>query len=101
MYAVRNGNEDTSIVQHLLNAGADVQLQGRKKLSALHFARTEELIDILVENGADVTAVDIDGNTALHYRVRDDEPNLLAIQKLRDAEAVANAKNNDGITPLM
>ncbi|KAL7783391.1 ankyrin repeat-containing domain protein [Trichoderma afarasin] len=100
MYAVRNGSQDTRIVQQLFHAGADVQLQDERKLSALHFAKTKELIDILVEKGASVNAVDINGSTALHHRVRERVPYLPAIQRLLDAGAEVNAKDNDGNTPL-
>lgn len=100
MDAVLIGSQDTCIVQHLLDAGADVQLQDENKLSALHFAQTEELIDILVKKGACVNAVDIDGSTALHHRVKQGVPNLPAVQKLIDAGAEVNAKDKYGNTPL-
>ncbi|QYT04231.1 ANK_REP_REGION domain-containing protein [Trichoderma simmonsii] len=99
MDAARNGSQE--IVQYLLEKGVDVNHQDLRKSSALHEAETAGMIDILVKGGAKVNAVDVDGNTALHRRVKAREPNLLAIKKLVEAGADVNAKDDSGCTPLM
>jgi uncharacterized protein len=53
---------------------------------------------LLIQNGADVKYVMDDGNTALHFAVRDRNPEL--IHMLLAAGADANVKTHQGYTPL-
>ncbi|CAG8546937.1 10860_t:CDS:1 [Paraglomus occultum] len=57
-----------------------------------------EIIQKLVESGADVDSIDEQGNTALHYSVM--KGNLEATKKLLELGIEANVKNEDGETPL-
>ena len=57
-----------------------------------------ETIMTLITNGADVTAVDGEGNTALHHTARRDD--LAVAAMLIDAEAPLGALNAEGQTPL-
>ena len=60
--------------------------------------RTLEAVQIAVEAGTDVNAVDEDGNTALHYVVDKGFPSVVAFLTERGADV--NAKNGRGQTPL-
>ena len=60
--------------------------------------RTLEAVQIAVEAGTDVNAVDEDGNTALHYVVDKGFPHVVAF--LTESGANVNAENGRGQTPL-
>ncbi|KAL7952671.1 ankyrin repeat-containing domain protein [Trichoderma compactum] len=97
--AMDNGYLD--VVRCLLDVGADVKFQDINNSVALHYAKTVEMIDILVKADADVNMADVDGYTALHYQVMAPPFDLLAIQTLIRAGANINAKNIGGVTPLV
>ena len=59
---------------------------------------TLEAVKVAVEAGADVTARDADGNTALHYVVSKGYPAVVAF--LAESGANLNAENRRGQTPL-
>ena len=59
---------------------------------------TLSAVQAAVESGADVTAVDEDGNTALHYVVNKGFDSV--VQFLAQSGAELNARNNRGQTPL-
>jgi len=56
------------------------------------------LLENLVKNGASVHAIDHDGDTPLHYAVR--EGNFLAVQALLRLGAYPDSSNDDRETPL-
>jgi serine/threonine-protein phosphatase 6 regulatory ankyrin repeat subunit B len=59
--AVSTFPDDTSAVQALIRAGADVNARLWNGLTALHLARTPEMVRCLIAAGADPTARDIEG----------------------------------------
>jgi ankyrin repeat protein len=57
-----------------------------------------EILNILIESGADIHIPDLDGWTPLHYAAGSNESDM--VQKLLDAGADINLKTNDCKTPL-
>lgn len=57
-----------------------------------------EIVEALLEAGADVDATDSDNNTALHKACENDDKDIVKI--LLDNNADPNLENDDGETPL-
>ena len=71
---IRNGVESiASIVEYLLDHGADVHFKDENRCTALHGAAskqskyTSDVMKILVEHGSNFNATDEEGRTPLHY----------------------------------
>lgn len=103
--------KSVKMVQSLLNAKAavDINCGGGKtplfwaaKESRLHPNVSLDIIEVLLEAGADVTKKDQFGNTVLfqvignHYK----KGSVEVAQKLLEAKADVNAMNNDGQTAV-
>ena len=103
--------KSVKMVQSLLNAKAavDINCGGGKtplfwaaKESRLHPNVSSDIIQVLLEAGADVTKKDQFGNTVLfqvignHYK----KGSVEVAQKLLEAKADVNAMNNDGQTAV-
>jgi len=58
-------NENLSSVKELIKLGADVHNRGELNCSPLVAPTSNEIVMLLVENGADVNSTDEDGDTAL------------------------------------
>ena len=70
-------------------------------VTPLHYAcyyGSKEVIDLLLDLGANIKAVDSDGNTCLHYAVKSDS--IRAVKKLLVRGANKNVKNKEGKTPF-
>tara|TARA_B100000768_G_scaffold119527_1_gene110570 strand:+ start:1021 stop:1572 length:552 start_codon:yes stop_codon:yes gene_type:complete len=90
-----------SVVDVLLAAGADTNIQNIKGRTVLHLAvdqRDGSLIDALLEAGADMNIQDEGGRTALHLAVK--QSNMSLIDALLDAGADGNIQDKEGRTPL-
>ena len=104
---------DVAVMQLLADAGADVHLRTTSNatplMAAAGFGRvlgestlqdtdSRDAAALAVELGADTSAIDDVGNTALHYAayLRQDA----AVRFLADEGAALNAKNKFGETPL-
>jgi ankyrin repeat protein/flagellar basal body-associated protein FliL len=75
-------------------------LATEKLLSAAKYGSGDiETIKLLLENGANVKAKDVNGNTALAFASREGHSD--AIRYLLDKGAEINLKDNDGTTALM
>ncbi len=76
-------------IKMLIDKGGNVNIQDLEVgMSPLHQAicrGNEEMINILIENGADIEAKDIDGFSALHFFVRSDH--------IEDKEKIETNKN--------
>lgn len=60
--------------------------------------KIKEIINLLIEYGADINAVDDKGNTPLHYLAESGNPTMLAL--LIDLGANVSIVNNEKLTPL-
>ncbi|KAK6206580.1 hypothetical protein LQW54_007650 [Pestalotiopsis sp. IQ-011] len=90
-------------IRVLLEAGASVDYAAfGSRFTALHRAKTPEVIGILLEYGPNVNAADSHGSTALHERTDDETPSFSAIKRLVNARANVNAMCKAGCClPLM
>jgi hypothetical protein len=90
-------------VQAAVDAGASVTAGNDYGLTALLAAamwnNDVDVIEVLLEAGAEVNAKDNDGRTALMWAVRN--CNTEAVSALLDAGAGAKARDSDGKTALM
>jgi uncharacterized protein len=96
--AVANGR--TGVANILLEAGASVIPNGPGKPSAFHVAATYDMpnmIDLLVDAGFDPDLQDGNGETALFYAVRQNNPRVL--RTLIGRNAAYSTKNLKGDTP--
>ena len=92
----------TSIVNHLLNEGADVNQTNRRDATALMIAAEAGYIDtvmVLLAADADVNKADEDGWTALMQAAKRGHNEI--VQTLLDNEANLEAATRDGITSLL
>jgi ankyrin repeat protein len=94
----------------LVNAGADIEyISEGKRISALIIAAARvgrisdndlyDILNILIDAGANVKARDNNKNTPLHFVVRNEHFNPIA-KKLVSKGARINTKNSEGKTPL-
>lgn len=107
--AVEN-NCDSSVLRFLMEHGADVNEvgidDGTTPLTAalsLHFAmgktRHSDMLEVLLEAGADPNKPKRKGITALHLAVSEGIPGM--VKQLIDRDAYLEARNSDGLTPLL
>ena len=82
------------LVQQLLNNGANIVIRDSKKRTPLHYAATKEIAAWLM---LDINARDEYGNTPLHLAVQDNRPEIVSFLIANGAKI--NVKNNEN-TPL-
>lgn len=100
MQAVRQ--RDRNQVESLLLEGADVNVTGRKGLTALILsvgAGNSDITRILLEFGADTSAADMRGKTALHHAARAGDE--VTVTFLLEHGAYPNVVANTEATPLI
>ena len=108
VYACRGDNrEHPDEVQRLLDLGADIDVRNYKGKTALHYAAKAgflKVINLLIDKGATVDAIDQDGETplfeAIRSTIKDGEKQRAAIEALLAKGANPNLKNRKGLTPL-
>lgn len=91
-------HNDIHLVQNLLDRGADIHsiYMGETTLMA---AMSNEMILLLLENGADVNVQVSDGSTVAHHAAMQNDDNILLIYLY--ASVNMNIRDNNGHTPLM
>lgn len=98
--AVRVGN--LPLVLSLLDEGMNPDdkdsLDGISALMEAVLAKRLDLVDLLIQRGADVSAQDNAGYTALHFAARDNE--VAIAERLLAAGAPVDAADEHGISPL-
>lgn len=98
-------NEDTSIVQLQLKAGANIENKDKQGVTPLSLAAglcLPKIVKILIEHGADVHTKDNRRQTPLHKAVRclNRYNALEASMRLIEHGADSNARDLDGCTPV-
>ncbi|MCJ1250306.1 Ankyrin-2 [Trapelia coarctata] len=104
--ALRSNHVDVSLVEYLLDRGADVNLRDRYGRTALYYAvarsnqehRRHPLLESLLARGGDVLPKDCLGNTLLHHAAR--FGNLTCMSILLEKACEVRAKNIYNNTPL-
>jgi ankyrin repeat protein len=88
----------------LRHNGADPHFRGREMRTPLHSAACYgnlEVVQKLIEYGADISAEDLDGCTPLHLASEGHSPkNGFIVRLLLDLGADVNARAKNGLTPL-
>lgn len=90
-----------SIALQLLNAGANMEEEGRNGQRPLHYAASQghnQLLKLLIEKNADVNAQDQDGNTPLHHAIS--RGNIGAVDALLKKGARTDIENHQGATAV-
>ena len=82
----------------LLDAGAEVDARGDNMRTCLHGVHSLEMARLLIKRGAQLTAVDEDGQNALHLRARCDELEMCLFLVSRGLDP--NTTDNEGETAL-
>lgn len=108
VYACRGDNgEHPDEIQRLLELGADINIQNYKGKTGLHCAAKAgflKVVNLLIEKGATVDAIDKDGETplfeAIRSTIKNGEKQRAALEALLTKGADPNVKNRKGQTPL-
>jgi ankyrin repeat protein len=87
-----------SIVQMLLDSGADPDVRNYKGQSPMHIIKSPECARVLYQASANLDATDKNGNTALHQFCSNDDSTLVGT--LLSLEADPCLRNKLGRTPL-
>jgi uncharacterized protein len=94
---------DVRMVRFLIDKGADVNTMSRGNWTALHVAsrdQRKQIVEVLLEAGADVDAQDEHGNTPLSRGICHNSPNLEIVRALLASGADPAKENKYGNSPI-
>ena len=101
LYEAAESGDIEAVKQHLAD-GTDIELKctGCGSTALGHAAKHghNEIAELLIENGADVSAKSLKGLTPLHYAAVNGHKEIAELLIAKGADV--NAKANDGRTPL-
>jgi hypothetical protein len=97
--------DNVHMIEMLIQAGADLELQVDEHETALHLACRRDnqgIVQTLLRGGADINAKDNRGETVLHlaYLEVEDNSDMMRLLLLRGANVNALGRNNDTILHL-
>ena len=92
------GEGRKEVVEILINAGANVNAKNDTGMSPLHNAVTKEVVELLIAEGANVNAKNKHGGTPLHEAAASGHKEIVELLIAEGADV--GAKANDGKTPL-
>lgn len=87
------------MINLLLEEGANPNIKNEDGITPLHLACWTKNANILLKNGADINSIDNSGNTPLHILAGDGEERTDVIKFLVMKGANIGIKNNKGETP--
>jgi ankyrin repeat protein len=93
-----SGGDVPRITALLLDAGADPNHQDDVGWTALHYARTADVLQQLIKRGANLNLQDNQGQTPLHIAVILENADTAAL--LLESGAAADIQDHNGRTPL-
>ncbi|MCI2230451.1 ankyrin repeat domain-containing protein [Polaribacter sp. MSW13] len=98
--ASSKGNE--SILNYIIEKGADIDFQDKNGFSALHFASQNNeigIIEILLNKGANPNVRDFHGNPPIWTAIMNAREDFSIVKKLLEKNADIQTKNNHGKSP--
>ncbi|CAC5411871.1 unnamed protein product [Mytilus coruscus] len=89
---------DHSAVKLLISLGANVSARNKENQTPLDVAKSIDVAEMLIQNGADINSADSKGDSALHLAAIQSDDS--AVKFLIKLGANVSARNNEGRTPL-
>ncbi|UKZ57383.1 hypothetical protein TrVGV298_011238, partial [Trichoderma virens] len=92
-------NDKEAVIPLLINAHADVNVKAKDGSTPLHMAvKRKDIVQILLDNDADMEAIDLEGRTPLYQALADGTIGVADLLIDKGADVATAAK--DGRTPL-
>ena len=102
-YNEQSGSPSVNILNKLIECGADINALSFMKETPLHFAcqHNFNLVDSLLNKGANVYLYDIHSNTIYHYLTSGYKDPFIIISQIINQNRKINITNSNGETPLL
>ena len=89
--------EDTTALRDYISSGEDVNITDGKKRSALFFAETHKIAELLLDAGTKVDTKDAKGLTALNYAINDERTDVIKTLIKHGADAAQKGALTDAV----